>query len=73
MIMKIWMQDTQNSSHRLVRLNAEEHSDYHYDGEFYDEDLKAFLITLQADMDVEKNSKLLAYYGYLHLFIINKS
>ena len=71
--MKVWMQDTQSSSHRLVRLNCEAHSDYVYVGDFDDETLKTFFLELQADMDVEKNSKLLSYYGYLHLFIINKS
>ena len=71
--MKVWMQDTQSSSHRLVRLNCEAHSDFLYVGNFDEEGLKSFLLTLQANMDVEKNSKLLNYYGYLHLFIISKS
>lgn len=70
--MKIWMQDTQSSSHRLIRLNCEEHSEYVYVGDFDSETLKSFFLELQPEMDAEKNSKLLNYYGYLHLFILPK-
>ena len=67
------MQDTQTNSHRLIRLNCEEHSDYHFVGDFDNEGLHSFLLQLQPEMDVKKNSNLLSYYGYLHLFIISKS
>ncbi|RLA78094.1 MAG: hypothetical protein DRG78_15920 [Epsilonproteobacteria bacterium] len=70
--MKIWISDTQTSSHRLVRLNCEEHSDYKYLGDLDDDELSAFFISLKDDIDVEKNIKLIKYYGYLHLFIIHK-
>lgn len=70
--MKIWISDTQTPSHRLVRLNCEEHSDYKYLGDFNDDELEAFFLELQNDIDVEKNVKLIKYYGYLHLFIIHK-
>lgn len=71
-IMKIWMKDTQTPSHRLVQLNCEEHSDYKYIDDFDDDKLKLFFLELQADMDVDKNMKLIKYYGYLHLFIVYK-
>ena len=70
--MKIWISDTQNPSHRLVRLNCEEHSDYEYLGDLSDDELRAFYLEVQPDMDIEKNVKLLNYYGYLHLFILPK-
>ena len=70
--MKIWISDAQTSSHRLVRLNCEEHSDYKYLGDLDDDELSAFFISLKDDIDVEKNIKLIKYYGYLHLFIIHK-
>ena len=70
--MKIWISDTQTPTHRLVRLNCEEHSNYKYLGDLNDDELKSFFLGLQDDIDVEKNSKLLKYYGYLHLFIISK-
>lgn len=71
--MKIWMSDTQTPTHRLVRLNCAEHSDYKYIGEANDEELREFLLDIQDDMDVDKNIHLLKYYGYLHLFIIAKN
>jgi hypothetical protein len=70
--MKIWISDTQTPTHRLVRLNCEEHSDYHYLGDLDDAALCQFLREVQKNIDIEKNIKLLRYYGYLHLFVINK-
>ncbi len=70
--MKIWISDTQNITHRLVRLNCEEHSDYKYLGDLSESELKIFLLEIQDTMDVDKNMKLLKYYGYLHLFVIEK-
>ena len=70
--MKIWISDTQTPTHRLVKLNCEEHSDFVYLGDLDDEALKDFFLELQDDIDVEKNIKLIKYYGYLHLFIIFK-
>ena len=70
--MKIWISDTQTSSHRLVRLNCEEHSDYKYLGDLNDSELGAFFLELQNDINIDKNIKLIKYYGYLHLFIIHK-
>jgi hypothetical protein len=70
--MKIWIEDTDTPTHRLVRLNCEEHSDYTYLGDLNDEELREFFLKIQSDMDVEKNIKLIKYYGYLHLFVIHK-
>jgi len=70
--MKIWISDTQTTSHRLVRLNCEAHSDYSYYGDLTDEELSVFLLDLQDNINVNKNIKLIKYYGYLHLFIIIK-
>jgi hypothetical protein len=70
--MKIWKQDTQTPSHRLVKLHCEQHSDYDYLGDFNDAEIKTFFLEIQPDMDIEKNLKLLNYYGYLHLFIVKK-
>lgn len=70
--MKIWISDTQTKSHRLVKLNCEEHSDYKFLGDLDDLELKDFLLELKPDIDLDKNMKLIKYYGYLHLFIIYK-
>jgi len=71
--MKIWISDTQTQTHRLVRLNCEEHSDYTYLGDLNNNELREFFLELQEDIDVDKNVKLIKYYGYLHIFIINKT
>jgi len=71
--LKIWVSDSQTNSYRNVKLNCEEHSNYKYLGDLNDDDLKAFFLELQDDIDVDKNMKLLKYYGYLHLFIISKT
>ncbi len=71
--MKIWINDTQTSSHRIVRLNCEQHSDFKYLGDFDNDELTNFLVELKNDIDVDKNVKLLNYYGYLHLFIVYKN
>jgi len=70
--MKIWISDTKTPTHRLVRLNCEEHSDYVYLGDLNDDELREFFLSVQEDMDLDKNTNLLKYYGYLHLFVINK-
>jgi len=70
--MKIWISDTQASTHRLVKLNCEQHSDYKYLGDLNNEELKQFLLDFKSDIDVNKNIKLLQYFGYLHLFMISK-
>ena len=70
--MKIWISDTQTPTHRLVKLNCEVHSGYSYLGDLNDNQLREFFLSIKNDIDVEKNIQLIQYYGYLHLFIINK-
>lgn len=67
--MKIWIHDTKAPSHRIVKLNCEEHSGFEYLGDLNDDELRSFFLELQDDIDVEKNIKLIKYYGYLHLLI----
>jgi len=71
--MKIWISDINSTSHRIIKLNCETHSDYVYLGDLDDTGLKDFFTSLDGNIDIEKNTKLLKYYGYLHLFIIKKS
>ena len=68
--MKIWKLDTQTPTHNIVRLNCEDHSDMVYAGEFLDdESLRKFFLSLDEGIDVDKNIKLIKYYGYLHLLL----
>jgi len=70
--MKLWMTETQTATHRLVRINCEDQSGYHYLGDLNEKEIKEFILSIKED-DIEKNMKLLKYYGYLHLFIIKKN
>jgi len=70
--MKIWIADTKTPTHRIVKLNCEDHSGFEYLGDLNDDELNDYFVDLKKDIDVSKNMKLLKYYGYLHLLIINK-
>jgi len=67
--MKIWVSKTVTPTYKLIKLHCEEHSKYKYLGDLSDEELKIFLLSEKEDIDVDKNIKLLHYFGYLHLFI----
>jgi len=67
--MKIWIHDTQAPTHRIVKLNCEEHSDFVFLGDLDDEEIRDFFKEVSPKIDVEKNLKLIHYYGYVHLFI----
>jgi len=71
--MKIWNIQTQTQTHTIVRFNCEEHSDMEYLGEFTDDSFREYLLSLQTDIDAEKNLKLIKYYGYLHLLLKRKT
>ncbi len=70
--MKIWISRTQTTAYRLIKLNCEQHSNYEYLGDLDDEELRSFLKDVKSDIDIEKNIRLLHYFGYLHLFITSK-
>jgi len=67
--MKLWINKIKTPTHHIVKLYAQEHSNYKYIGDLSDKELKELLVTLQEDIDLDKNLKLLSYYGYLNLFI----
>ena len=71
--MKIWISDINTKSHRIVKLQCEQHSGFEYYGDLNDEEIKNFFLDLQKDIDVQTNMKRLKYYKYLHLFIIKKN
>jgi hypothetical protein len=70
---KIWIQITKGSNYKNIKLHCEEHSSYEYLGDLNDAELRDFLTQQKSDIDVDKNINLLKYFGYLHLFIINKN
>ena len=70
--MKIYKLETQTPTHKIVRLNCEEHSDMEFLGDFSDDEVRAFFHSLSEEIEKEKNLKLLKYYGYLHLLVKQK-
>jgi len=70
--MELWISEENAPTHRLVRFNAEEHSNYKYLGDLDDEAIKAFFKEIKPDLDAEENLKMLKYFGYLHLFVTPK-
>ena len=68
--MKIWIHDTKTPTHRIVKLNCEEHSNFTYLGDLTDDEILDFFEKVSKKIDAEKNLKLIKYYGYLHLFVI---
>ena len=70
--MKLWISDEKAPTHRLVRLHAEQHSNYNYLGDLNDDEITALFKEIKPDLDFEENLKMLKYFGYLHLFAITK-
>lgn len=71
--MKIWISTTVTPTYKLIKLHCEQHSNYEYLGDLDDAELENFFLDLQKEIDVKKNTKLLHYFGYLHLFITTKA
>jgi len=70
--MKLWITNSDTPTHRLVRINCENQLGYKYLGDLSDKEIREFILSVKED-DIEKNIKLLNYYGYLHLFVIKKA
>ena len=70
--MKLWISDEQAATHRLVRINAEDHSGYDYLGDLNDDEIRSYFLGVQPDMNIEKNLETIKYFGYLHLFVATK-
>lgn len=71
--MKLWMKEEITPTYRNVRFNGEEHSDFSYLGDLDDEAMKTLFKEINPKLDLEKNLKMIKYFGYLHLFVIIKS
>jgi len=69
--MKLWITDTETSTHRLVKIDCENRLGYTYLGDLSEDEIQKTILSIKED-DIEKNIKLLHYYGYLYLFIIKK-
>jgi len=66
--MKLWIKDTSTASHHILYYTKENSENTEYVKQFDDEAFKTYLATLSPTIDVEKNLKLIHYFGYLHIF-----
>jgi hypothetical protein len=71
-VMKIWIQEEKTATHHIAHLNLEHHGNFEYLGDLNEEEQHALLTKIKPDIDLEKNLKMLKYFGYLHLFVIQK-
>jgi len=66
--MKLWIKDTSTASHHILYYTKESSENTQYFKDLDDEEFKTYLATLSPTIDVEKNLKLIHYFGYLHIF-----
>ncbi len=67
--MKIWIEDNSTPTHHIIYLSKEGRQDLRFLGDYDDKALRSYFETLGSAIDIEKNLKLLHYFGYLHLFV----
>ena len=66
--MKLWIKDTSTATHHIIYFTKESSENTQYFKDFNDDEFKTYLSTLSPKIDVEKNLKLINYFGYLHIF-----
>ena len=71
-VMKIWKQEENTATHRIVQLNLEHHGEFEFLGDLNEDEEKALLLEIKPDLDLEQSLKNLHYFGFLHLFFIKK-
>jgi len=71
--MKLWIKDTSTENHHIIYYTKESSENTAYFKDLDDDGFKAYLTTLSSKIDVEKNLKLLNYFGYLHIFAKKES
>ncbi len=71
--MKLWIKDTSTETHYIIYFTKESSENTKYFKDLDDDGFKAYLTTLSSKIDVEKNLKLIQYFGYLHIFAKKES
>ncbi len=71
--MKLWIKDTSTPTHHIIYFTKERSENTEYFIDLDDEGLKTYFSTLSPKIDVEKNLKLIHYFGYLHIFAKKES
>jgi len=71
--MKLWIKDTSTQSHHIIYFTKESSENTRFFRELDDDSFKTYLTTLSPTIDVEKQLKLIHYFGYLHIFTKKES
>ncbi len=66
--MKLWTKDTSTATHHIIYFTGENTQDTVYLGDLDDDAFTTYLSALSSKIDIEKNLKLIHYFGYLHIF-----
>lgn len=70
--MRIWKYEERHPTHALVKLYAEGHGEGELLGEFTDEEVKALILGIKPDVNIDKELHRLKYFGFLPLLVIYK-
>lgn len=66
--MKIWIENSSTHTHHIIYLSKEGCEGASFLGEYDDNEIRDYFSSISSTVDVEKNLKLLHYFGYLHIF-----
>lgn len=66
--MKIWIENKSTPTHHIIYLSREGREGASFLGEYDDNEIRGYFGSISTTVNVEKNLKLLHYFGYLHIF-----
>ena len=68
--MNIWKYEEKKESHKLVKLYKENHGEGDFLGEMSEEDIKALILEIKPDINVDQAYGTLVYFGLLPILVI---
>jgi len=66
--MKLWIKDSSTLTHHIIYINSEALHGLTFIGDLDDTALTAYLQALSSKLNIEKNLKLIHYFGYIHIY-----
>lgn len=71
--MKLWLKNTSTTTHHIIYFTNENAQNTTCLGDLSDDEFAHYLAALSPKIDIEKNLKLIHYFGYLHIFAKKES
>ena len=68
--MKIWKYEEKKETHRLVKLYKENHGEGELLGDMNEEDIKALILEIKPNINVDQAYGTLVYFGLLPILVI---